>query len=80
MKPKRKKQQQTKTPTTALNLLAVAFILFFAVMSCKDNGDPPDPPEINPCDTFDYSGIDFSNIDSLYNKPLCVIKKCIDGN
>jgi hypothetical protein len=73
-----KKSNRVK-PAELLTIAAMLFILSFTT-SCKDNGEPPKSPiEINPCDTFDYSGIDFSNIDNLWNQPLCVIKKCVEG-
>jgi hypothetical protein len=47
MKPKRKKTKQTKTPHTAINIMAVAFMFIFVLAgtNCKDNNDPQDPPE-----------------------------------
>jgi hypothetical protein len=54
--------------TTAISILAVCILLFFAV-SCKDNNEPPEPP--NPDTTY-------SNVD-LSNQPLSVVQEAIKG-
>jgi hypothetical protein len=54
--------------TTAISMLAVCILLFFAV-SCKDNNEPPEPP--TPDTTY-------SNV-NLSNQPLSVVQEAIKG-
>ncbi|MCL1942443.1 MAG: hypothetical protein FWF54_02700 [Candidatus Azobacteroides sp.] len=52
---------------TILKLVMLLPILGGSVVSCKDD------------DNIDMSGIDFSNIENLYEQPLPVIQKCVQG-
>jgi len=52
---------------TILKLVMFLLILAGSVVSCKDD------------DNIDMSKIDFSNIENLYEQPLPVIQKCVQG-
>ena len=77
---------EVKMRTKTKNLLLWALLVFvFTVSSCKNDGSKPNPPEPLPenpmpeCEGVDTADVDFSNIEKLYEQPLCIIKKCVQG-